>query len=70
MQKLFGEYLVEEKLITRDELYKALGIQMATRHGKRFPLIGTVSVGMGAITSGNLDTTLQEQQRDRPSWAA
>ncbi len=70
MQKLFGEYLVADHLITRDQLQRALGIQSAIRHGKRFPLIGTVLVGMGAITSQDLNAVLREQQLDRLGRAA
>ena len=70
MQKQFGEYLLEDKLITRDQLFKALEVQSAARHGKRFPLIGTVLVGMGAIRSRDVNAVLQEQRRDRPTWAA
>ncbi len=65
MEKLFGEYLIEDNLITRDQLQRALGIQSAIRQGRRFPLIGTVLVGMGAITSRDLNVAIQEQQRDR-----
>jgi hypothetical protein len=65
MQKRFGEYLVEDRRITRDQLARALSLQSAARQGRRLPLIGTILVGMGAITSQDLDVTLREQRLDR-----
>lgn len=64
-KKLIGQYLLEDKRITKEQLEKALGIQANQVSGGHMPLIGTVLIEMGALDEQNLAFSLARQERDR-----
>lgn len=57
-----GELLVEKRIVTPDQLQKALD--------QREKPLGQILVDMGAATSGNIDAVLQEQQTKKPAAVA
>ncbi len=64
-KKLLGQYLLDEKLISSDQLQKALQVQANSLSGGNTPLIGTVLVQMGAISEQDVTFALEKQQRDQ-----
>ncbi len=64
-KKLIGQYLVDDKLISKDQLQKALETQANTLSGGVTPLIGTVLVEMGALNEQDVTFELEKQERDR-----
>ncbi|MCL4395898.1 MAG: hypothetical protein M1482_14025 [Chloroflexi bacterium] len=62
--RLIGSYLVNEGVITREQLDEAL-VAQAEHKGTSMPLIGTVLLKMGAINEDDLTFALAEQERDR-----
>ncbi len=64
-KKMLGQYLVEDKLITNDQLEKALETQANSLSGANTPLLGTVLVEMGAVKEQDVTFELEKQERDR-----
>jgi hypothetical protein len=64
-KKLIGAYLLEQKLVTRDQLEKALEMQANQIDGGHMPLIGTVLLEMGVLNEQDLAFALAQQERDR-----
>ncbi len=64
-KKLIGTYLLEQKLVTRDQLEKALEMQANQIVGGHMPLIGTILLEMGALNEQDLAFALAKQERDR-----
>ncbi len=64
-KKMLGQYLVEDKLITNDQLEKALETQANSLSGGNTPLLGTVLVEMGAVKEQDVTFELEKQERDR-----
>ncbi len=64
-KKLIGEYLIADKLITPQQLEKALEIQAQNIKGGHAPLLGTVLVEMGVIEERRLVPVLKQQAQDR-----
>ncbi len=64
-RKLIGRYLVEDKLITEDQLERALQLQANSLHGGNTPLLGTILVQMGAAQEQDVTFELEKQERDR-----
>ncbi len=60
-----GQYLVDDKLVSQDQLQKALEIQANALSGGNTPLIGTVLVQMGAVNEQDVTFELEKQERDR-----
>jgi hypothetical protein len=65
MHKPIGEYLVEERKITRDQLMQSLAMQANPVLGRSTPLLGTILVEMGALSQGELARALERQEADR-----
>ncbi len=64
-KKPIGQYLIDDKLVTQDQLQKALQIQGNSLSGGNTPLIGTVLVQMGAVREQDVTFELEKQERDR-----
>lgn len=63
-RKLIGDYLIEEHLVTLDQLDKALEIQSQSLHGGHMPLIGATLVKMGVLNEQDLAFALAHQERE------
>lgn len=63
-KKLIGQYLIDDKLISVDQLQKALETQASSLQGGVTPLIGTVLVEMGAVEEQDVTFELEKQERD------
>ena len=63
--KLIGQHLMEDGLVSDEELEKALEIQSRRVHGGTAPLIGSLLVEMGALDQPELDVELEKQARER-----
>ncbi len=64
-KKLLGQYLLDDKLITQQQLERALEIQAQNVKGGHAPLLGTVLVEMGVIEERKLVPILKQQAQDR-----
>lgn len=64
-KKPLGEYMIEDRLINRNQLEKALEMQANLLQGGTTPLIGTVLVQMGAAKEQDVTSELEKQERDR-----
>ncbi len=64
-KKLIGEYLIDDDLITPEQLKQALELQAARMERGKMPLVGTILIEMGAVNAQDLAFTLAEQERDR-----
>jgi type IV pilus assembly protein PilB len=64
-KKPLGEYMIEENLITRPQLEKALALQAKQLQGGTMPLIGTVLIQIGAVKEQDVTFALERQERDR-----
>lgn len=64
-KKLIGQYFVDDRLISSDQLQKALETQANSLRGGNTPLIGTVLVQMGAVKEQDVTFELEKQERDR-----
>ncbi len=64
-RKALGQYLLEEHLIDRQQLERALQVQANAYSGANTPLIGTVLVQMGAVQEQDVTRALEKQERDR-----
>ncbi len=62
-KKLIGQYLLENKLVSTDQLQRALELQ-ALQLGTNTPLIGTILVQMGALKEQDVTTALERQHQD------
>jgi hypothetical protein len=64
-RKLIGQYFIDDRLISQDQLQKALETQANSLQGGNTPLIGTVLVQMGAVNEQDVTFELEKQERDR-----
>ncbi len=64
-KRLIGQYFVDDRLISPDQLQKALEIQANSLSGGNTPLIGTVLVRMGAVKEQDVTFELEKQERDK-----
>ncbi len=62
--KLLGEYLVDGKLITLDQLQRALDLQILQVAGSDAH-VGNILVQLGVIQEGDIATALEHQRSDR-----
>ncbi len=63
--KLIGQYLLEDGLVSDEELRKALELQSRRVQAQTAPLIGSLLVEMGAVDQPDLDVELEKQARER-----
>ena len=56
-----GDYLVEQNLLTHDQLTAALEIQRQENEQGRYSLLGQILVKRGLIDQTSLDTAITEQ---------
>ncbi|MBI5035153.1 MAG: hypothetical protein HZB51_31900 [Chloroflexi bacterium] len=63
-RKLLGEYLLDERSITQQQLERALQTQAMQNPAANPPLIGTILVEMGALNHDELKRVLDRQQQD------
>lgn len=63
-RKLIGDYLIEEHLVTLDQLDKALEIQSRSLNGGHMPPIGATLVKMGVLNEQDLAFALAHQERE------
>ncbi len=63
-KKLIGQYFIDDKLVSPDQLRKALETQANSLSGGNTPLIGTVLVQMGAVKEQDVTFELEKQERD------
>lgn len=64
-KQLIGEYLIHDKLVTPEQLERALETQATRIERGKMPLVGTVLIEMGAVNAQDLAFALAEQERDR-----
>lgn len=62
-KKLIGQYLIDNKLVSKDQLQRALELQ-ALQLGTNTPLIGTILVQMGALKEQDVTSALEQQHHD------
>lgn len=63
IQQPLGELLVQKKVITRDELHKALSVQMQS--GPAAKPLGQLLVDQGVIEQAKLDEIIQQQYHEQ-----
>lgn len=62
-KRRIGEYLLDEKKITPQQLDQALSTQTRRSRIGAKPMLGTVLVEMGWINQNDLESALEQQQR-------
>lgn len=63
IQQPLGELLVQKQVISRDQLHRALSVQMQS--GPAAKPLGQLLVEQGAITQDELDSIIQEQYKEQ-----
>lgn len=63
MEKLIGQYLLEDGLVSDEQLRKALALQ--ARQAGKAPLLGKLLMEMGALDEEVLTTELERQALER-----
>lgn len=64
-KKLIGQYLVDENIVSPDQVQRALELQALQLSGSSTPLLGTILVQMGAAKEQDVTFALEHQERDR-----
>ncbi len=63
--KRIGEYLMEQRKVTQQQIDRALETQASRLEGGHMPAIGTILVEMGLVTEHDIAFALERQERDR-----